>query len=76
MNVGDDFDRMEDIARQIPLSRIQRPAWDIEKLSDIGLSVKTDVNIWERVWSHQEKTNFASTPLFMICGYKGDQVHP
>ena len=71
LNLGDNFDRMEEIARKIPLSRMQRPAWDIETLSELGLSVKTDCRIWEHVWSLQEKINFASTPLFFVSGSKG-----
>ena len=70
MNVGDNFDDMESIARQIPLSQVDRPAWDSETLKNLGLAVEGDTLIWKRVWSHQEKVNFASTPMFMICGYK------
>ena len=70
LNVGDQFDRMEAIARRVPLSRADRPAWDVETLMGFGLSVETDPRIWKRVWSHQEKINLASTPMFMVCGYK------
>ena len=70
LNVGENFDRMEEIARRVPLSRTQRPDWDIETLAFHGLSVEADTRIWERVWSHQEKVNLASTPMFMVCGYK------
>lgn len=71
LNVGENFDQMEEIARRVPLSRVARPAWDVDKLRDMGLSVKTDDRVWERVWSYQEKTNLASTPMFMVCGFKG-----
>ena len=70
LNVGEDFDRMEDIARRVPLTRAQRPQWDVDTLSRLGLSVEADNRIWERVWSRQEKINLASTPMFMVCGYK------
>ena len=70
LNVGDNFDRMEEIARRVPLSSALRPDWDIETLLGLGLSVEADPHVWERVWSHQEKVNLASTPMFMICGYK------
>ncbi len=70
LNVGENFDDMESIARHIPLSQVNRPAWDIETLESLGLSVKEDTLIWKRVWSHQEKVNFASTPMFMVCGLK------
>ena len=70
LNVGDNFDRMEDIARRVPLSRVNRPQWDVEVLTALGLVVETDHRVWERVWSKQEKLNLASTPMFMISGYK------
>ena len=74
LNVGDNFDRMEQLARLLPMTRVSRPAWDIETLMNLGLSVKADTRIWERVWSHQERVNFASTPMFLVCGEKGIQM--
>ena len=65
-NVGENFDVMEDIARSMPLSNIKRPEWDILVLSRLGFIVSTDMDIWKRVWTIQEKTNFSSTPMFMI----------
>ena len=72
LNVGENFDRMESIARRVPLSRQMRPAWDVETLVNLGMAVDTDLRVWERVWSHQEKVNLASTPMFMVRGYKED----
>ena len=76
LNVGDNFDRMEAIARRVPLSRTRRPDWDVEKLMELGMSVEADPGVWERVWSHQEKVNLASTPMFMVCGYKSESGFP
>lgn len=69
-NVGDNFDVMEAIAREMPLSKIDRPAWDLEYLSDLGMEVSAESDIWQKVWTEQEKVNFASTPLFMISAIK------
>ena len=69
-NVGENFDVMEDIARRVPLSRIRRPAWDLERLRGLGLRAQADERIWERVWSEEEKLNFSSTPLFMLRAVK------
>ena len=69
-NVGENFDVMEEIARHIPLSGVQRPAWDLEVLQDFGISVTSDDDVWQRVWSEEEKINFASTPMFLIRGRK------
>ena len=65
-----DIDRMEEIARQVPLSGKLRPAWDEKVLTDLGVSVKTDTQVWERVWSTEEKLNYGSTPIFMVQAVK------
>ena len=70
-NIGENFDVMEDIARRIPLSQTARPAWDQTLLSELGMCVSTDPQAWTRVWSDEEKTSFASTPMFLVHA-----VHP
>ena len=69
-NIGENFDVMEDIARHIPLSSIRRPSWDVEVLRSIGVKCSVNKKIWQRVWSEEEKLNFASTPLFMVKAEK------
>lgn len=66
-----DIDRMEKIALQMPLSAIERPSWDRKFLKNNGFdSVAVDTEIWKRVWSQEEKLNYHSTPMFMICAVK------
>ena len=65
-NVGENFDVMEDIARRVPLSNIRRPEWDLALLRGLGLRAEADEQIWQRVWSEEEKLNFSSTPLFLV----------
>ena len=74
LNVGENFDRMEDIARRIPLSRIQRPDWDLEALGRLGVDAEADCAVWQRVWSHREKVSLSSTPMFMIRACKPEAV--
>lgn len=69
-NIGKDFDVMEQIASKIPLSRINRPLWDMQCLGNRGMAVEADETIWQRVWSAEERMNFSSTPLFMIRARK------
>ncbi|MBR0378613.1 MAG: class I SAM-dependent methyltransferase [Lachnospiraceae bacterium] len=69
-NVGDNFDVMEDIASRVPLSNIARPEWDMEVLSTIGFKATADIDIWQHVWTPEEKVNFASTPMFLIHAVK------
>lgn len=66
-----DIDSMEEIARQLPLSKIQRPVWDKMVLDKIGFkNIKIDQNIWTKTWNEEEKLNYGSTPMFMIIGEK------
>lgn len=69
-NVGEDFDIMDDIASRVPLSSIERPAWDLDLLADLGMEAVADTEVWRRVWTAEEKVNFASTPMFMITAIK------
>ena len=69
-NVGENFDVMEDIARRVPLSAIRRPAWDLEVLGNLRLEAEADEEIWRKLWSEEEKLNFASTPLFLVRALK------
>ncbi len=69
-NLGENFDVMEDIARRVPLSRLRRPEWDRKTLTDLGFRVETEEEIWRRVWSEEEKVNYASTPLFLVRGVR------
>ena len=70
-NVGENFDVMEDIARRVPLSSIRRPAWDLAVLHRLGLHARADEQIWQQLWSEEEKLNFSSTPLFLVRAIKG-----
>ena len=64
-----DIDAMEDIARKVPLSRINRPLWDKELLEDLDCSkVEIEEDVWKRVWSREERANYYSTPMFLVEG--------
>ena len=61
-----DIDAMEEIALAVPLSSIQRPQWDMNVLAVMCSSVNVDTGVWQKLWSDEEKLNFASTPLFSV----------
>ena len=72
-NVGENFDRMEELAEKVPLTGKSRPAWDVELLWQIGFdSVQADEAVWEKVWNEDEKISCASTPMFMVFARKPD----
>ncbi|MBS7174219.1 methyltransferase domain-containing protein [Blautia sp.] len=68
---GTDIERMEAIARQVPLSRQKRPQWDVEALKNAGLTeVSCDTEVWKQVWTEEEVANNGSTPIFLLSGKK------
>ena len=68
---GTDIERMEAIARQVPLSRQKRPQWDVEALKNAGLTeVSCDTDVWKQVWTEEEIANNGSTPIFLLSGKK------
>ena len=70
-NLGDNFDVMERIALKLPMSKKIRPLWDQDKLLEIGYdSVSIDDDVWEGVWTDEEKLNYTGTPMFRICAVK------
>ena len=45
---GTDIEKMEEIARQVPLSRLERPKWDLDTMKKTGfLDVFCDENVWK-----------------------------
>lgn len=68
---GTDIQRMEEIARQVPLSRLERPRWDMEAMRKAGFrDVCCDENVWREVWNEEEIVNNGSTPVFLLSGKK------
>ena len=54
---GTDIEKMEEIARQVPLSRLERPKWDLDTMKKTGfLDVSCDENVWKEVWTEEEIT--------------------
>ena len=51
-----------------------RPDWDRRVLEETGFRrIRTDEKIWKRLWSREERLNYGSTPLFLICARKGNK---
>ena len=58
---------LEEIARQLVLSKEVRPAWDIKALKECGYDIiKVDENMGRYVWDEKQKLENKSRPLFMI----------
>ena len=62
------IDWMEEIARKMPLSPINRPRWDCEVLKETRFAkVEAEENMGKRVWSLTEQMNYHSTPMFCVA---------
>ena len=73
---GTDIEKMEEIARQVPLSRLERPKWDIETMKKAGfLDVSCDEKVWKEVWTEEEIINNSTSPIFLLTGRKRDAFH-
>ena len=61
----------EEIAEQLPLTSVLRPAWDLETLPRLGASrVRADEGVWKELWTESEQAYYASSPLFLIEAIK------
>ena len=66
----------EEIARQVPLSRLERPKWDIETMQKTGfLDVSCDEAVWKEVWTEEEIINNSTSPIFLLTGRKRDSFN-
>jgi len=72
-NVGENFDVCEVLGSKMPLSRQQRPDWDLAVMKKAGfVDTRCRDDIWKEVWNKEEKISCASTPLFLLVGLKED----
>lgn len=63
--------RCEAIARELPHTYHQRPAWDLETLSRLDFAqVSADKSVYRRVWNAGEQAFYATSPLFAIEAVK------
>lgn len=60
--------RMEAIARELPLSKERRPAWDVNCFLELGChKMCFDYNINELIYNEEEQKHYTYAPMFMIC---------
>lgn len=71
-NIGENFDTMERLAYDMPLTGRLRPKWDVEYLNSINAGeISTIEDIGSKLYSEKEKINYHATPLFMVKVVKG-----
>lgn len=68
---GTDIEKMEEIARQVPLSQLKRPEWDMEAMKNAGFqNIVCDQQVWKEVWTKEEILNNSTSPIFLLEGHK------
>lgn len=64
-------DWMEEIARGLPLSPVERPAWDRMILQEIGVkNILVRENLNSVIYSPEEQLRYRSIPMFMVSAEK------
>lgn len=64
-------ERMEEIAKELPLSDVKRPDWDREVLTGLGMKdivIRPDIN--QLVYDEMEQVRYRSTPMFLVSACK------
>lgn len=70
-NLYPNAQKMEEIAKSLPLSKISRPKWDKEVLNAIGYEILVyDERFYEEIWNDEEKLMFNATPMFLVLAQK------
>lgn len=71
MLLGDEMLReCEEIKRQLPISSLVRPAWDVETLGQLNWQEFTiDLGLSKRIYIEKDEF-YNPTPMFMICAKK------
>ncbi len=65
---------LEEIAKNLPLSREKRPEWDKKVLADLNMNIRELLpNLGDIVWEDVEKVHYEATPLFMVCAEKAKE---
>lgn len=63
--------RMEEMAKELPLSKERRPAWDVNCLLDLGFTkIFFDYNINDSIYNEELQKVYAYAPMFRIIAVK------
>ena len=64
------FNVLEDLAKDMAISQVPRPAWDIMTLRALGFEVEVAEDVSSRVWTPEEQKRYRFTPQFMVVARK------
>ncbi len=61
----------ERIAANLPMTYIDRPAWELSVLPSLGYAtVEADEDIWRTVWPQGDQQYYRSSPMFLVKATK------
>lgn len=61
----------ERIAADLPMTYIDRPAWELSVLPAIGYTkVEADEDVWRTVWAQGDQQYYRSSPMFLVRAAK------
>lgn len=64
------FNVLESLAKDMEISQVQRPTWDVMTLRSLGLEVEVAEDVSSRVWTAEEQRRYRFTPQFMVVARK------
>ncbi len=64
------FNVLETLAKDMDISKVQRPAWDVAVLSSLGFEVESVEDVSARVWNREEQRRYRFAPQFMVVARK------
>lgn len=65
------YNVLEALAKDMDISQVQRPAWDVAVLSSLGFEVELVEDVSARVWNAEEQQRYRFTHQFMVVARKG-----
>lgn len=64
-------ERMEKIAKELPLSKEKRPTWDVNCILDLEFhKITFEYNINDKIYNKEQQEAYAYAPMFMITATK------
>lgn len=64
------FNVLEELAKDMDISSVQRPSWDVAVLSSLGFDIEVVEGVSDRVWNEEEQRRYQFAPQFMVVARK------
>ena len=61
---------LENLAKDMDISKEQRPAWDVSVLTRLGMEVEFAEDVSSLVWTNEMRRMYEFAPQFMVIARK------